>query len=340
MGMNIGFHGYEPAFQSGQMMTSAGGSRHLTTTISEFTRLGHQVFWFGEGSNNTTKSANVSDVKLMDVIFLYWRWAMPEYLDRQKAYTRQMEIIKMTTASKTPVIVHDQDHKIDKKTKEFLIMMNVTLTEPSLFPRTGYSSLMYPSDRPLTSKYNPHSRFGLCYVGNNYERYDQTKRYLADARIAAIFYGNWLIKSDFRESPDQVKSDFPNVTFQGRLEADQVINCLRHATATIHLAKSSYNETGFITARWAEAASAACPAFVPKEFKFIDGYSNVGIVENASDVIRFLDVLDSLKDPNLGKSIVEWQRDFVNQYSKPDAWIEIAQKVQANQTVIGEDDDE
>jgi len=336
--MNIGFHGYEPAFESGNMMTSTGSSHHLITLMNEFARLGHYNYWFGNGENSIATSISLDLIPNMNIIFLFWRWPMPDYPDRDTAYSRQLSIIKRAANLKIPIVVHDQDHKIDDKMKSFLTGYAVRLTEPSLHPRLGFESLMYPSSYSLTRKYQPHSRFGLAYIGNNYERYEQAKKYVVHPRVLASFYGNWVIKSPSRETPEQVEHDFPNVLFEGRLEADQVVTRLANASATIHLAKPSYNETGFITMRWAEAASAACPALIPSEFKFLESVPKIGFVADSQAVAENLDILEALKDPNHGKAIVEWQREFVNQYMKPDRWVELA--VEANDFVTPQPNEE
>ena len=218
-------------------------------------------------------------VKEVDMIFCYWRWQLPDterYRPRNEAYAFQMKALTEAFSSNTPVIVFDGDLKIDLEQHRWLLQSGARLVMPAFYPLEGYETLFYPMVYSEGS-YDPTGRNGVVYIGNNYERYDMAVKYMSWPRYSYkgmskamdpkfTIYGNWVDPSPYRESPEQVRADFPNALFPGYLDQRLVIETLAKAKATVHIAKPEYASIGFIALRWFEAVAAGTPAFVPVDW--------------------------------------------------------------------------
>ena len=198
------------------------------------------------------------------LIILYWRWPMDErrYPDRQQAYERQLDLLDYAIDSKTSVLIFDGDLQPGAEEATELLRMagcNVKLAAPMLFPKRGYIRLMYPMSHRLPT-FVP-KMYDFCYIGNNYGRYEEMVEVLSrpffEGKRNHVF-GNWLNLSDEREKPEQVKVDFPYVNFNPPVPPESVTDLLARARFTYHFGKPEYNECGFMTMRWQEAASAGC----------------------------------------------------------------------------------
>lgn len=230
-----------------------------------------------EGTICRIDGEHVDRVPFVEVAFFYWRWPMPEpkYADRHQAYLNQISYITAYLNLGIPVIVFDGDHKISDEEVRGLVEMGVRVYAPELLPGPGKRTLMYPhlfdTHTKRTTPTFTRRPYYVGYVGNNYERYEQARRLLGghDAPDSHI-WGNWLDEGPGREAPETVKRDFPRARFHGKLPNDQVISALAKSWSTVHLAKPSYCDRGFVTIRWAEAVLAGTFGFVPSEFLGVD----------------------------------------------------------------------
>lgn len=253
---------------------------------------------------------------------------MLDYPERHEKYVHQWQLLTQAQYMDIPVLVHDQDHKISEYDLEKLRKMdNVTIASPQLF-LDGYRSqmsLMYPNfffSAPIDLRIE-NREWTLSYVGNNYERYEQTVRmYGPLSRVfPTAFWGNWLEPgADGRTDPEIVKKDLPYVEFQGRCDVDMVFKHIADSLATVHLAKASYCQTGFVTMRWAEAAAAGTLAFIPKAFNLPPYWKQLFdplIVDNGYEIADRLAAF-SLED--IG-NLIQTQRDFVHAMMAPENWV-------------------
>lgn len=207
------------------------------------------------------------------LIFLYWRWPMDDrrYPDRQAAYLRQLTLIDYAIENKTPVLIFDGDLQPGVEECAEALRFNgnrVVVAAPMLFPKRGYMRLMYPMCYSLP-KFVP-KLYDFCYIGNNYGRYDEMRGVLGlpfFENKTNLIYGNWLDFSIDRQTPEEIKRDFPFVQFKGRAQSNEVISLLSRAVFTYHFAKPEYNSTGFITMRWQEAATAGCLGLSTTSFR-------------------------------------------------------------------------
>lgn len=216
------------------------------------------------------------------LIFLYWRWPMDpsQYPDRQAAYERQLDILDYAMENKVPTIIYDGDLQPGAEEAVDLLRYSdcqAILAAPMLFPKKGYTQLFYPMIYLLPS-FKYEKLYDFCYVGNNYGRYDQMKEILNRPFFSEsknYIFGNWLIPSPNRQSIEQIKADFPYVTFGTPVEPEMVRPALASARFTYHFARPDYNECGFVAMRWQEAASAGCLGLMTEDFVAPDNFRNV-----------------------------------------------------------------
>lgn len=323
--MKIGFHTYEPAISQGNDNTSAGGGTWLRALMAYLSEKA-DVYWV-HGEDDASAVPEHARMSLetaaeeLDVLFMPWRWAMPAYPERHQKWMDQTWLIGNM---KGHIVIHDEDHKLNEADEITLKSMdNVTLTTPEMNPRSGYRSLLFPmpfhppSSEFYSIKYD--QLFGnedgerathLIYIGNNYERYEQTKKYLSLFEGMSPFmniqvYGNWMEPGPGRQPPAVVAGDFPNVDFLGRLPQEQVLAVMSGAASTLMLHKPSYGPQGFMTIRWAEAVAAGCIAFIPKEFwlpkemKALFDADHL-VVHSAKDLLEKFDYVTARKARYMG----------------------------------------
>lgn len=258
----------------------------------------------------------------VDVAIFCWRWDFPDnerYGERHRAYVRQMQLIEWYTEHKTPIIIHDEDYMMAPADLKRLQEIGATLTEPSLKPREGFKSLHFPYPFGRTPVNARRKEPGLVYIGNNYGRYDQFKRYFGQRfkTFKPVVYGNWLEAGIDRESPEQVRADFPNVMFPGRLPQADVIATMSEFPATVQLAKPEYCEHGFLTIRWAEAVAANCVGLVPTDFFVNDDLKELVVdpshVESLAGHIA--------RDYETSSCFLRLQSEFVKDIMHPYSWV-------------------
>lgn len=323
----IGWFTWQPGLKT-SLPTSAGGSEWTRYILDEIVKAGGTVAWLAD--DEAPSGTLVIDIKECNVIFINWRWAMPEYPERQALYERQMSIIREAVEKKIRVIVHDQDHKISAQDFEYLRKADVLLTTPELFPREGFEELHYPLPYSFTavtaSNRSPFMTMpDLAYVGNVYERYEQAMAFLnpfSKERVVDVF-GNWLEPGPDRPGPEKVKADMPNVRFKGRISEKAVISSLLTANSTIHLFKPTY-ATGFMALRWGIAAAAYTPAFVPRDFRLPEAimhqFEKYGLmVANGEEMLHSYRMMTE----EVWFEAVEAQRTFVSNIMCLSPWLDL-----------------
>jgi hypothetical protein len=317
------WHTWEPGLDVDTNLKTSGGGAFWTKYLwKELEQQGHLMVISSpfKEKDDPRMRIELKDIKDVDLVILCWRWLLPsQYVERNKYYLNQAAIIAEAIGHNIPIIVHDQDHKIDPTDLALLLShKNVVLTAPELFPREHFSTLMFPNPYRLNDWTNLDKVVDLTYVGNNYERYEQFKRFFggSDFNGPVQVWGNWLEPSPNREAPEKVQADCPSVVFEGRLDQSRVISTLAKSKATIFLAKDSYCERGFVTIRFAEAVAANCPGFIPDEFKCD---LHFGRVKSHEDLVNGLKGQTS--EPRL-KLMLQEQRRFVSEKMTCWGWLE------------------
>lgn len=309
--------------------TSGGGARWTSYLFEQFRAAGHEVMW-GYTAEQPEGCVRFPIVAA-DVAIVCWRWELPDtehYAERNKLYHRQANKLTTLGALKVPTLVHNQDMKMtQREIAKLYDMPNVALAMPAVCPPSPFETLHFPNpyELPLVSGTLGRNRKGIVYVGNNYERYEQTRRVLGGrVDVHPIhFFGNWLEPSPYRQSEEQLKRDFPSVGFGGRVEQALIPDLMRSYRATVHFCKPNYAAAGLVTIRWAEAAASGTIAMLPNEWngrsKFSEYVNDMQFVQDSRDaecVYELLECDDYYDD------VLRAQIGFVKREMTATAWLE------------------
>lgn len=326
--MKIAFHTWDPGLWS-QEPNSAGGSQWIKTLWTHLSNLGHEILWLGQ--HEPEGARKIRQVSQADIVVLFWRWPMsPSYKERNKAQQKQTIIIDTAMRRGVPMLIHDQDHKMfEVEIASLKAARNVILAAPELCPRPGFERLMYPNPHKL---YDPHiyrspfmGKWDLIYIGNNYERWNQWIDYIvtpANLGMSTVCYGNWLEPGRERQTAEEVREVAPNIKFPGRIPQHMVIEKYFEADCTVHLAKPSYCETGFVTMRWAEAAAAGTLGFIPNKFKHVPKELAECVVDGGRDLFRRFGKMDE----KYWLYLVELQQKWVQENMTTRNWVDLIEE--------------
>jgi hypothetical protein len=142
----------------------------------------------------------------------------------------------------------------------------------------------------------------------------------------------------YREGYAQVLTDFPNTHFCGRLPQEDTIRKLSEALFTAHLFKPSYGPSGFITLRWAEAAAAGTPAFIPFEMnlpkRWRDQFCDYGLL--VKDAKMVAETIEGMAMSNWNDAL-ECQQEFVDEYMRTQNWFNIIKEVRDDAHILHEE---
>lgn len=195
----------------------------------------------------------VRELPELDILLMEWRWIIPE--KTQPYLARQRELLARYGETSTKILIYDTDHKLTAE-DELCLPSNAIIVEPSFRPRfltRSRRTLHYATDiallvagRDCINDITKHDN--LCYVGNRYERDQEVRDWLhpisKDVRISIV--GKW-------EPIDHVRTMWPDIRFESRLNAAEFKNWIAMADAVPLLAKKSYHETGLMALRVFEA---------------------------------------------------------------------------------------
>ena len=255
---------------------AAVGERHLL--VDEFIRQGHQIVCLQKRREAVPyPGVSYSDIELpddIDLVYMEWRWAMPGKNTGPNCpdsdLARQEEILLHCTKKNIPVVVFDTDKKMTIEEARTWSCI-VDIGEPAIEPDCWKSSLFWATDfDPLFSVSKSPTR-NYTYLGNNYERLDQFRKYYGDPSsnlrfakgIQTMAYGNWIDHSIDRETPEQIMNAFPFVGFGGRKSYYEGMKAISESVCTTLLAKNEYYESGFIASRVYEPILCGTPMLIP-----------------------------------------------------------------------------
>ena len=210
------------------------------------------------------------DLPELDVLLLEWRFPIPgrntvddqDKPEFQPDLLRQAQLLEYYGKTGTRIIIFDLDHKISEETEMQLIRdfgKRFTIFETSVrplqtsIPRVRVEIPFVIRDLLQHTLQAVDTKRKLVYIGSRYERDDVIDAWikpLTDLWPQQIeFYGNWTADYNFAE----VKAKWPKVKFMDRITMKDFGKAYGTAVACPLIAKSSYLDTGFITARIWEA---------------------------------------------------------------------------------------
>ncbi len=322
----------EEAHNTATTAFAAVGERHLL--VDEFLRQGHQVICLQQMRESKPYPGvgyEASEVPEVDVVYLEWRWQQHAQLSAERRnepdWDRQVQLLDEYTKRGTPIIVFDTDLKLTTEDEDRWPTM--TIAEPSLnIPKVNHEMYgvsmggsRYRPERqrirlPWATDFKPYYEtpeysYNYIYLGNNYERDDQFRKYYGDpARrlrregIQTIAYGNWIERSPSREDPAAIIDKFDSVAFGGRMSYNAGMQAMSKSICTAMLAKNDYYTRGFITSRIYEGILAGIPSLIPHEHHSIKSMG-LGryVVSNSDDVVRCVRELAGLRK--------EWRAQIV-----------------------------
>ena len=215
-----------------------------------------------------------------DVLFVEWRW--PTWKndatiggDRatESDYRRQCALLDHYHAKGVPIIIHDGDLKMTPE--EERRWPNAQLADACIKPREQTRSrISMPWASSARRLFKPAEySYNYTYVGNNYDRdpqfkkyYSQPSRALRSRGIQTKVWGNWLERSPERSDPSVLLRENPNVSFGHRLAYKEIFSIINNSIAVTHITRDDYTPYGNITMRFTEAIQAGVVSLIPSEY--------------------------------------------------------------------------
>lgn len=316
--MKVGFHGWHPHL-AGHYSTADPNGFWLLPLFKYLKSYKIEPVWLGN-THECLVAPTQTTMSGLDAVFFSWRWDLgdnPKYDDRNEAYRHQMRLLRECERLEIPAYIHDQDYKISDEDMQLLISMPmVFLRAPAMRPKKFFQTLHFPflfklfKDGDVSEKKN-----AICYVGNEYERYEIVKRYVGGLHkppFPEIFIaGNWLDCSVPRE---QVFEDFPSARFVGKVPQDRAVEYISQFKLNLMFGKPEYMKTGLLAIRWMEAVIARTPSLIPFEYRL----DMPGRIRDRADIARIFWILKS--EPDFYKLMLEKQTQFVLEQCDPAAW--------------------
>ena len=231
------------------------------------------------------KFESFSDSAAMSIF--EWRWIIYNKPESRKDWEDQYSLIVHSCLGAIPVYIFDLDHKLDFHDEKYLSYLEkqygtrIKVIETSHFPEKKLLeriSVPIPcwnfffNEKPAKEK-----EFDLGYIGNDYERAETILKHIipaVDSGINMQIAGKWT--HNFRK--DSIK-------WHGRVGIPDFNGIYQNSVGVPLMAKPSYYESGFVTARLHESLQFGS---VPIGFKEHKGLHKeipaVLIVDNLSEL--------------------------------------------------------
>ena len=328
--MRIGysFWGYLTPFEENTIIATPDGERgNRVDFVEEMLKRGHHVTRLqAQRDEKPYKSVALhADGGFPDVDVAYFEWRWPTWKNDEKVggdraaepdYRRQMSCLEHYHKKGVPIIIHDGDLKMTPE--EELMFPNAVLTDACANPRVQTRKRLtlpwcnYLNRRTPTTSYS----YNYTYVGNNYERDKQFKKYysmpargLRDRGVQTMVYGNWLERSPERRDPSELLRENPHVSFGGRLAYNEIFEAFNRSITVTHITKDEYTPYGNITGRFMEGVMSGVVALIPNEYVHA---RPVGlgefVVDSPEDVIRCINVLSGMSAADRAQIVQEQER--------------------------------
>lgn len=239
-----------------------------------------------------------SGLPQLDILLVEWRWKIPgrNWMEDgstppMKDYIRQQQLLEHYSKTNTKIFILDTDYKLTKEDEEAwpnAIILDLANRSKKLSrERTG---VFWPFDMdqlkgregcvhfPITMEENNTKpvdpNFLVSYIGNDYERDNQFKKYISD--LAAMWtpgvihvYGNWL---KYPEKIIQNREKYPMVVFHPKVTKAEMEYIYSRSYCVPLLAKDDYAEHGQIAYRILEVMYNGGIPVGLKEFNGVEKY--------------------------------------------------------------------
>jgi hypothetical protein len=263
----------------------------------------------------------------LDVLLLEWRFPIPGRNTQadigkpgyQPDLARQVDLLNHYGDAGTRIVLFDLDHKItaddeswirpaaifDTSSRPLRLTMDRTRVEiPFHIP----DLLQHP-----TKDVDPSRK--LVYVGSRYERDDVIEEWIRPASDRwpqkVEFFGNWTSECNFAE----VRAMWPNVRYRDRITMKDFGEAYGTAVACPLIAKRTYLERGFVTARiWEALLFGTLPVGLSSHTGIGDYLPDELIVRDPAHLIDIVDGLSRMSTAErdgLRRKVVE-KIDFMD----------------------------
>ena len=328
MKVGYSFWGYLTPFEENNVVATPDGERgNRVDFVEEMLKRGHKVTRLQvQRDEKPYKDVELHATKgFPDVDVAYFEWRWPTWkndpsLGGEKAtepdYQRQMACLHHYHKLGVPIIIHDGDLKMTPAEEE--MFPNAVLSDACVNPRIQTRKRItlpwcnYLNRRLRTVDYS----YNYTYVGNNYERDEQFKKYyglparsLRESGVQTMVYGNWLERSPERGDPQHLLTENPHVSFGGRLAYNEIFEAFNRSIAVTHITKDEYTPYGNITGRFMEAVMSGVVALIPSEYVHA---RPVGlgefVVDSTEDVVKAINVLNKMSASDRSHIIEEQEQ--------------------------------
>lgn len=248
----------------------------------------------------------------LDILFLEWRWPIHgvncicwsgdvcifpddnKYngLELNFDLRRQYELLEYYKQKNTKIVIFDLDHKLTEH-DEFLWKPDVIM-ETSSRPRLLTMDRVKVNIPFVMSDLLEHSTAlsdysrKLVYIGSRYERDEIITKWINPT--ANKFPGQVEFHGDWLSTQDECKKLWPNVSYNGRCTTKDFKRIYSTAVAVPLLAKQSYLDSGFVTARlWETVLFGTLPIGLADAFD-IQRYTNF-VAQNPEHMTQLVEEL-------------------------------------------------
>jgi len=294
--------------------------------VNELLFRDHSIFCMQERREKNEYGGVIYEKGLpnLDILFVEWRWPTYKNFGKEKVepdWDRQAELLDYYCNSETRVIVLDTDHKIRLEDEKRWPQMEIC--DPSFRPKILSKKRSW---MPIWTDFKPlfdTPEYSYCYgyVGNRYEREASIQKYygipsiaLRNAGVQTIMWGNWLQRSPEREDPSKIISRYPTLSLGLRRGFYESMEILSGFSATTHISKNDYYETGYVSPRVFEALQCGVPALIPYEHNILHCLGEDWVVRTSGDVIDKVSYLSKLSKTER-ENIVQQQLEGLTSFA-------------------------
>lgn len=270
----------------------------------------------------------------LDILLLEWRWKIEGrnwMADGSKPpmddYIRQEALLDHYCSVGTKVFILDTDYKLTKEDEERWpeahILDLASKSKELSRKRTGVfwpfdmaqltervHCVHFPISDEHTNSYPVDPTFLISYIGNDYERDTQFKKYIGD--VAELLgqgtvhvYGNWL---KYPEKAVENYSKYPYVTFHPKVTKAHMEYIYSRSLCVPLLSKDDYAEHGQIAYRILEVMYNGGIPVGLKEFYNVEKYVIPELIVRSSE--ELVELIEKLSKQTARERVALWDKQI------------------------------